>query len=133
MSHASTNTTAQFAQTITKAWHAQLAPPLRDYGQENQREREGPLPQVALVRASTPLRLGPLLSLLAIYPKKVDTLYLAEGLSQGFRIPYTWEQNTYSNNLKSVEGMEHIVQSKLEKEIKLGRISEPYLNPHCLI
>lgn len=81
-------------------------------------------------RTPLPVRLVPLLSWQALYPRKADTLYLAEGFSSGFCFPCEGEcKHTSSVNLKSVCGLEEVVSGKLSKEIKLRM----HLWPTCAI
>lgn len=90
----------------------------------------GAFPQLE-AKAISPVRLGPLLNWLSIYRKKPDALFLIDGFSQGFRIPYPDERKqTFSKNLKSVHGLEHTVRAKLLKEVGLGRFSGPHAHTH---
>lgn len=56
-----------------------------------------------LTKAPSPIWLGSLLNLLALYSPNVDALCLADGFSQVFRMHCKGEcKQTYAKNLKSV-------------------------------
>lgn len=61
------------------------------------------------------------------YPK-LETDFLIEGFSKGFRIMYEGNQDRTSTapNLKLRVGSEQILWDKLMKEVKLGRVAGPY-------
>ena len=56
------------------------------------------------------------------YSWRADAWFLLEGCRFGFRIPALGELKVFLLNLKSVNGMENIVQDKMGKEVLGGRI-----------
>lgn len=107
----------------TQAWCIQKGPPLGKTGQETPGgQRCSFLGSCAWV-----------LCLAAIYTKKANALYLADGFSLGLCIPYTEEwKRTWSKHLKSIQGLEVIVYNKLSKEIDLVMIPGPHSTPSNL-
>lgn len=65
--------------------------------------------------------------LLREYSNREAVSYLLQGFLNGFFIPYQGVCSfVMSRNLSSVQGMEHIVRAKLEKELSEGRILGPF-------
>lgn len=81
-------------------------------------------------RAPTPVCLGLLLNW--FIQKKGDSLYLTEGFTQRFRIPFQGPQmHMMVCNLRSISGKEGIVQDKIKKELELGRLTVPFQVTVC--
>lgn len=56
--------------------------------------------------------------------------FIISGLTEGFSLQFQGPQTSLaSKNSESITEFHHIVEQKLEKELKLGRISGPYVSP----
>lgn len=83
-----------------------------------------------LIKGPSPIRLEVLECWLKDYPNQQDRSYLLEGFRLGFRIPFQGSRTPYmAPNLKSVQGMEHIVREKIAKECTEGRVLGPFPSP----
>lgn len=66
-------------------------------------------------------------------PNWVAANYLAQAVVNGFCIPYTVPHvYSFATKLKSVNGLEDVVQLKLAKEVAEGRVSGPHPSPLLL-
>lgn len=86
-----------------------------------------PEKQTTTVNLPTPVKIAPLSKLLHGYS---DADYLIDGFSHGFKIDFEGtEQPLDSHNSMSALHNPEVVSEKLDKEIKLGRISGPFPRP----
>ena len=75
----------------------------------------------------TPIKISPLKKYLNIYEFKEDARILLEGFLEGFRLQYTGQRIAVnSRNLVSAEVHNAEILDKLQKEVKLGRMSGPF-------
>ena len=85
---------------------------------------------VIQVKGPSPIKVAVLESLLRDYPKREDADYLLAGFRDGFSIPAVGEQKAFfTRNLKSIHGMEEVVQGKIDKEVCEGRVLGPFPMP----
>ncbi|XP_053106618.1 uncharacterized protein LOC128325152 isoform X1 [Hemicordylus capensis] len=91
-------------------------------------ERAAAPPKAAILeKGPSPVRVPVLARLLWDYPLEAQAAYLWEGFTSGFRIPYVGLRvHVMAPNLKSVVGMEAVVQRKIHKEVSLGRVLGPF-------
>lgn len=89
---------------------------LKETGQESQEVSVEDI-HIQVQKAPTPVCRGPLLNWLSIYPKKAVALYLADGFTNGFRIPFEGvRKHTQEGELISIIG-----KVKIVKDIHLKR------------
>ena len=85
---------------------------------------------VTEVKGPSLIKVAVLEAWLLDYPRQEDANYLLAGFKEGFRIPAVGEQKAFSaKNLKSVHGMERVVQEKIDKEVREGRVLGPFSTP----
>ncbi|XP_067322974.1 uncharacterized protein [Anolis sagrei] len=81
-------------------------------------------------KGPSPIRVGPLSGLLERYPDRAAAEYLLAGFTEGFRIPALGPRSPcLAANLKSVKGLESIVEQKINKEVREGRVLGPFVGP----
>lgn len=86
-----------------------------------------------LGKVCSPIQLDTLALLLQAYPSIQDAIYLEEGFWYSFRIPYDGARiSKFSNNLKSVVGLELVVFDKIVKEPQEGRVAGSFDTPPML-
>lgn len=79
------------------------------------------------MQGPTPVRIKVLRIFLCFYPDKEAMLYFDQGFSLGFHIPsLAPSTSTWAQNLRSVGGMEDMVQKKIGKEMAAGWILGPF-------
>ena len=91
----------------------------------------------SLTMVGVPLEKGPstikikvLEKWLSTYPRNEDAKYLLDGFRYGFRILAEGESKVFiARNLPSIMGMEDIVQNKINKEVKEGRVLGSFSTP----
>ena len=85
---------------------------------------------VTLEKGPSPIKIQVLEEWLKSYPCREDANYLVDGFKYGFRIPTLGECRAVTvHNLRSVIGMEDIVQWKINKEVKEVRVLGPFSAP----
>lgn len=78
---------------------------------------------------STPIRIYSLTHYLQNYESELAN-FLIQGFTFGFKIPYKGpRQFRLSRNLSSIEGKEHILQQRIDQELKHQRIAGPFCKP----
>lgn len=78
---------------------------------------------------STPIRIYSLTHYLQNYESELAN-FLIQGFTFGFKIPYKGpRQFRLSKNLSSIEGKEHILQQRIDQELKHQRIAGPFCKP----
>ena len=78
----------------------------------------------------TPVRLNALLPGLDAYPNRKTAVLLRNGFANGFRLGYSGPRKSVeAPNARSAVLHAQFVMTKLNKEIDLGRIAGPFLNP----
>lgn len=86
-------------------------------------------PGVTQLRAlgSTPIKVDRLNYYLQFYPNKEDAIILSEGFQQGFRVNYHGPRQAFEcSNLVSARQHEAKLAEKIDKEIKEGRVADPF-------
>ena len=84
---------------------------------------------VPLEKGPSPIKVTVLEALLSNYPCREDANYLLEDFKYGCRIPAVGECSAFfAQNLKSVYRMVGVVQDKIAKEVKEGRVLGPFIN-----
>lgn len=79
---------------------------------------------------NTPIKLEPLRKLIANYPFKDIANEILNGFQYGFSLQYSGSRlPRESSNLKSAEQSSTLLYEKLAKEVQLGRVAGPFLNP----
>ena len=77
----------------------------------------------------TPINSRSLQKILVSYPDQEVAAELLDGFSNGFRLKYTGPRiHTFSKNLLSAEQHKNETLLKLQNEVKLGRILDPFKN-----
>ncbi|XP_077787077.1 uncharacterized protein LOC144328297 [Podarcis muralis] len=90
----------------------------------------GPVTNISLCLACSPIKLEPLRALLKFYPDRRAAQLLDEGFSKGFRIPVAFTPNSSCPpNQKSVLERPDIALKKIQKEIAAGRVAGPFATP----
>lgn len=78
---------------------------------------------------ATPIQVCSLTHYLQNYESELAN-FLIHGFTFGFKIPYKGpRQFRISRNLSSIEGKEHILQQRIDQELKHQRIAGPFCNP----
>ncbi|XP_053544942.1 uncharacterized protein LOC128635859 [Bombina bombina] len=82
-------------------------------------------------RAHTPMKLGAIFGALRDYPDREMAEFLQAGLAYGFRIPVRKLVCLpfAVHNLKSAYQFPEVLQEKIDKEVRLGRMAGPFLSP----
>lgn len=77
---------------------------------------------LVLVKGPSLVKITKLEELLKDYPDQGLVIYLLQGFTVGFFIPYQVSHSSVMlNNFKSIQGMEHFVKTKLGKKLNEGR------------
>lgn len=80
-------------------------------------------------RVPMPVRAGPLLNWLSIYPHPPSGCFMVKGFNYlvfAFLMKRREKKHCFGN-LKLVHGMEDMVRGKLRKEMELGQICRPHV------
>ncbi|KAJ1089134.1 hypothetical protein NDU88_002285 [Pleurodeles waltl] len=78
-------------------------------------------------RALTPVKVDRLEVFLAGYDRPEDSELLVRGFRNSFRLGYQGPRvRRWAENLRSVHGKEELVQKKLRKEVREGRMAGPF-------
>ena len=86
----------------------------------------GPL-KLDELKPVTPVNVKRLHDLLKDFPDQKLRRYILEGFQNGFRIGYHGPRQARDcQNLKTVQGREHLLWEKIQKEIQLGRYKGPF-------
>lgn len=87
-------------------------------------------PQASRILAPTPIKLQCMLPFLLSYEPQIEGRKLIDGFTNGFSLGFTGERVPMSaRNLKSAYDKPLIIQSKIRKEVQLGRIVGPFPSP----
>ena len=87
-------------------------------------------PQASRKLAPTPIQLEKMMPFLRNYHNKTDARRLINGFTNGFSLGYEGERVPMSaRNLKSAFDHPQVVESKIGKEVELGRIVGPFSSP----
>lgn len=82
----------------------------------------------------SPIRLPALLQYLSNYPRKHDAHILAQGFKYGFRLGFQGRiAARVARNLPSINTNKHVAASKIEEEVKTGRVAGPFIAPPFLV
>jgi hypothetical protein len=77
-------------------------------------------------RVTTPIKVEELRTMLSGYNEQKVT-YLLDGFHHGFKLGHTGERKElHSKNLKSARENPSLVQDKINKELKAGRLAGPF-------
>lgn len=85
--------------------------------ESTQGNRDVAVHPLSLEKDPSPINLTVLKSWLALYPIRVDILYLLDGFTFCFHIPYQSPRDPYiTMNLKSIVIIEAVFRDKIDKE-----------------
>ena len=102
----------------------------RDTARTREVPRSLTMTAAPLEKGPSPIRVHVMEEWLRSYPRQEDAKYLLKGFKYGFRIPAVEERKAFmAQNLRSVLGMECIVQQKIDKEVREGRVLGPFSKP----
>lgn len=89
-----------------------------------------PLSPPADLKGRTPVSVQRMRPWLDIYPDREAAELLDAGFSQGFFIPYVLSRvPVFANNLKSARENPQVLREKVFKEVSLGRMFGPFVDP----
>ena len=85
---------------------------------------------VTQVKGPSPIKFAVLETWLQDYTRREDASYVLSSFKEGFRIPAVGERKAFfAKKLKSIHGMEKVVQVKIAKEVRGGRVLGAFTMP----